>query len=98
MKEEKAIIRQREEYKCFFCESKTNLTAAHIFVWKKDGGKCTQENLMCLCRECHDKMDFCKGITREEQIRMLRQCMAYLTFYYCDYDTQREIPKRKLKK
>ena len=102
MKEEKAIIRKRDNHKCFFCESKTNLTAAHIFYWAKDNGKATQENLMCLCRECHDKMDFGKGVDRDTQLRMLRQCYAYLTFYYCynenQEEIQKEIPIRRLKK
>ena len=94
---EKKEIRQRDKH-CFFCESKTNLTSAHIFVWKKDGGKATKENLMCLCRKCHDKMDFGIGITKEEQKRMLQQCYAYLVFTYCEYNKQEELPEKKLTK
>jgi 5-methylcytosine-specific restriction endonuclease McrA len=96
MKEEKLIVRQRDKH-CFFCEATSNLTAAHIFYWKKDKGKATKENLMCLCRECHDKMDFGKGIDKQQQLRMLRQCYAYLTFIYCEYGQQEEIPIKKLK-
>lgn len=98
MKEEKELVRQREHNKCFFCESKANLTAAHIFYWKKDNGKATKENLMCICRECHNKLDFGIGVDRDTQLRMLRQCYAYLTFTYCEYDKQEEIPIRRIKK
>jgi 5-methylcytosine-specific restriction endonuclease McrA len=102
VKEEKLIVRNRENHKCFFCDSKTNLTFAHIFYWKKDGGKETKENGVCLCRECHNKMDFQIGCTREEQILMLRRCYAYLVFYYCYNENQEEImhgiPRKKLVK
>ena len=97
MREEKLIVRQRDKH-CFFCETENNLTFAHIFYWKKDGGKATKENGICLCRECHDKMDFGKGISKEEQLRMLRQCYAYLVFTYCEYDKQEELPEKKLTK
>jgi hypothetical protein len=102
MKEEKQIVRERENNKCFFCEGTYNLTAAHIFYWKKDNGKATKENLICLCRECHNKMDFGIGCTREEQILMLRRCYAYLVFMYCYNENQEEvmheIPRKKLVK
>lgn len=98
MKEERYLVRERENFKCFFCDSTNKLTFAHIFYWKKDNGKATKENGVCLCRECHNKMDFGIGVDELEQLRMLRQCYAYLTFIYCSYETQKEIPIKRLKK
>ena len=97
MSQVKERVRKRENNKCFFCNTKKNLTFAHIFVWNRDGGKVVEENGVCICRECHDKMDFQKGCTELEQLRMQRQCYAYLTFMYCDYGKQEEIPLQKIK-
>ncbi len=97
-KEQRQFVKQREKRKCFFCESKKDLTYAHIFVWVKDGGSSRKENGVCICRECHDKMDFGKGVSKQEQIRMLRQCQSYLVFLYCSYEKQREIPEYILRK
>lgn len=78
----KELIKDREENKCFFCDSKKNLTIAHIFAWKRDNGLPVLENGMCICRKCHNKMDFGMECTREEQIKMLRLCEMYLILTY----------------
>lgn len=92
----KRIIK-RDDRKCFFCGSKKDLTIAHIFVWKKDGGKPVDENGLTACRECHDKLDFCKGISKLEQYRMLRLAQMYLTFYYMKEITDEDVSVKNLK-
>ena len=89
-------IKQRDGYKCFFenvgiCESGEELTIGHIFVWRKDGGKPVKENGVCICRKCHDKMDFGLGVTIEQQKRMLRYVQMYLTFFYFREITNEEV-------
>jgi hypothetical protein len=69
-------VRNRDGNHCFFCNSLENLTVAHIFLEKRNGGKAVEENGMCICRRCHDELDFCKNITKEEQLRMLRYCKS----------------------
>lgn len=91
-KEQKYLIKKRDNNECFFCENKKNLTVAHIFVWRKDGGKPVEENGLTLCEECHQQMDFGIGITVEQQIDMLKQCKQYLLLYY-----KKEIKEENLK-
>ena len=87
----KLVIKQRDGFKCFFCDSIEDLTIAHIFVPKRDGGKPVEENGMCICRKCHDKMDFGIGCSIQEQIRMLELCKMYLMFYYQKEFTEEEL-------
>jgi hypothetical protein len=105
-KHKKQIIKQRDGNKCFFnelgmCESGEELTVAHIFIWKKDYGKPVEENGIAICRDCHDKLDFGLGITKEEQIKRLRLCEMYLTLYYFREITNEELTfghqKRKVR-
>jgi len=88
----KVVIKKRDNFKCFFCETTKKLTIAHIFVPKKDGGKPVEENGMIICRGCHDALDFGTGVTVEQQIKMLRLCEIYLTFTY-----MREIKSEDVK-
>ena len=89
---------ERDNCQCFFCNNfalkddrvlsqedmhdKRTLTMAHIFVWKKDGGKFVAINEVTLCRYHHNMMDFGVNCTREQQIMMLRMCQMYLTLTY----------------
>ena len=46
----------RDLYQCTQCGKKnTNLDAHHI-IWKEHGGKDTIENLITLCKQCHEKV------------------------------------------
>lgn len=87
----KVEIKQRDGCKCFFCDSKNDLTIAHIFVARRDGGKPVPENGMCICRKCHDKLDFGIGCTPDQQKIMQCQCERYLTLLY-----MRELTKEEL--
>lgn len=87
----KEKVRQRDNHKCFFCDGKENLTIGHIFSWRCENGMPVEKNGMTICRKCHDKLDFGIGVSRQEQIKMLRLCEIYLIFLYME-----ELDKDKL--
>lgn len=94
----KRIIKNRDGNECFFCKGTQNLTVAHIFTWRKDGGLPIVENGMTLCRKCHDKMDFGIGCTKKEQIKMLEICKMYLSFSYMIWEEEMKYEKNKVPK
>lgn len=97
MKEEKMIVRQREGNQCFFCLSENELTFAHIFVWKKDGGKAIKYNGICLCRKCHNMLDFQVDCDKQLSVNLLELAKLYLlTTYKKEIDSQNIM--RKVKK
>lgn len=94
----KLQIKERDNYQCFFCRSTEYLTIAHIFVTKKEGGKAVEENGMCICRKCHDKLDFGMNCSEELQKKMQRLCEMYLTLYYMREINKEELTLPKVKK
>ena len=46
----------RDGYQCTQCEKKNTRLDAHHIVWKEHSGKDTIENLLTLCKSCHDKV------------------------------------------
>lgn len=94
----KKQIKKRDQNMCFFCDAKKNLTIAHIFVPRRDNGIPNLLNGMCICRKCHDKLDFGIGCTIEEQIEMLKICKAYLMLGYNRVITEQELTLQKVKK
>jgi hypothetical protein len=51
-------ILERDEYRCFRCEStnRKNLTVHHI-IPRSEGGKENRNNLITLCGNCHDLVE-----------------------------------------
>jgi predicted restriction endonuclease len=97
----------RDEHKCFFCENvrlqdseelthqdeedKKTLTAAHIFVWKKDGGMYVPTNIMMICRYHHNMLDFGINCTPKQQQAMRELCYMYLTLTYMREIEDKEV-------
>lgn len=48
-------LRRRLAKKCSFCGTKRALTLHHL-VRREWGGATEPENLLCLCRDCHDRV------------------------------------------
>jgi 5-methylcytosine-specific restriction endonuclease McrA len=46
----------RDGYQCTQCEKKNTNFDAHHIVYREHGGKDTIENLITLCKSCHDKV------------------------------------------
>ena len=53
--EAKLKCKAEANYTCAICGAKNNLDAHHILP-VDDGGEHTQENLICLCRSCHERV------------------------------------------
>ena len=54
----KAFILTRDNYTCQHCKgkSKDSKLEVHHIIFRRNGGSDEQENLICLCKTCHDKL------------------------------------------
>lgn len=52
----KAFVLHRNNYKCQCCKGKSKDKRLHVhhIVWRKNGGSNHQDNLITVCRTCHD--------------------------------------------
>lgn len=57
-----AYIKRREGHRCLVCRRHRALDPAHI-VKRSQGGADSPDNLVALCRECHDACDLHQGLT-----------------------------------
>lgn len=77
----KKIVYERDKGRCVVC-GKRGLPEAH-YIPRSAGGLGIEQNIVCLCRECHDKFDFGDGETMAHIGDMIR---AYLMEHYPDWD------------
>lgn len=58
----KAYVLNRDNYTCQYCKgkSKDNKLEVHHIIFRRNGGSDEQENLICLCKTCHDKLHKCE--------------------------------------
>lgn len=77
-KKTKEVVYRRDGGLCIFC-NKAGLPEAHV-VPRAQGGLGREENIITVCRECHDKLD--NSICRKE---MLAQAAGYLKRFYPDW-------------
>jgi len=52
----KAYVLNRDSYTCQKCKAKNTRLEVHHIMYRKNGGSDEQENLICLCKTCHDKI------------------------------------------
>ena len=54
----KAYVLNRDKYTCQYCKgkSKNRKLEVHHIVFRRNGGSDEPENLICLCKTCHDKI------------------------------------------
>lgn len=54
----KAYVLDRDKYKCQYCKGKTKDSRLHVhhIIFRSKGGSDEQENLITLCKTCHDKL------------------------------------------
>lgn len=50
-------VMERDYHRCVACNSRYNLTIAHVFINRSHGGLGIPENLCVLCMNCHMKLD-----------------------------------------
>ena len=52
----KAYVLSRDNYSCQNCKSKSKRLEVHHIQFKSENGSDDQENLITLCKECHDRV------------------------------------------
>jgi hypothetical protein len=52
----KAYVLARDNYTCNICKKKNSSLHVHHIVFRSEGGSDEQENLISLCKICHDKL------------------------------------------
>lgn len=82
----KRIVAERDGGRCVYC-GKPGLPEAH-FIPRSAGGLGIEENIVTLCRECHDRFDNGLAVKREGMREYLG---AYLQSIYTDWNTDKLI-------
>ena len=85
----KTAVYRRDGGLCVWCK-KPGLPEAH-FIARNSSGLGIEENILTLCRECHDKYDH--G-TREERERMREYFREYLKCCYPEWDESKLYYRR----
>ena len=76
----KKIVWERDEQRCIFCHTPYALPEAHVIPRSK-GGLGIEENIITVCRECHNKLD-----QTDERTWRLPYAKTYLKTHYKDWD------------
>lgn len=71
----KRIVYKRDEGLCIFC-CRYGKPEAHV-IPRSQGGLGVPQNIITVCRECHDKLD--NSTSRE---KMLKEAIIYLKGFY----------------
>ena len=74
------IVYQRDSKRCILCGTNYPIEVAH-YIPRSQCGLGIEQNLVCLCKNCHDKYD--NGGKREEHGEDIR---GYLKAYYKNWD------------
>lgn len=77
-KEVKLIVYERDHERCIFCGA-PGLPEAHV-IPRSHGGLGVPQNIITVCRSCHDKLD-----NSTQRQRMLPEAVAYLKSFYPDW-------------
>lgn len=85
----KMIVTHRDEGRCIYC-GKAGLPEAH-FIPRSRGGLGVPQNILTLCRDCHDKFDHGDRATREGMREFFRE---YLQSHYSDWNENNLIYRR----
>ena len=83
-KKTKRIVYERDNGRCIFCGA-MGLPEAHI-IPRSHGGLGCEENIVTVCRRCHDELD--NSIKRKD---MLQKAAAYLKGFYSDWEKEKYI-------
>ena len=87
----KQIVFNRDNGRCVYC-GRPGLPEAH-FISRSKGGLGVKENILTLCRPCHDRFDH--G-TREEREGMREFFREYLMTQDPEWDEEKLIYRRYL--
>lgn len=81
---------ERDEHRCVYCGSVYAFPEAH-YIPRSRGGLGIEENILTLCRLCHDAFDRGTAAMRQE---IGHQCRAYLMAIYPDWDEEKLIYRK----
>ena len=80
-------VEQRDGGRCIFCKM-PGRGEAH-FISRAQGGIGSEENIITVCRGCHDRMD-----NSQARPLMLKIAEAYLREHYPEWDKENLIYKK----
>lgn len=83
-KKTKQKVYERDMGACIFCGA-PGLPEAHV-VPRSHGGLGIPQNIVTVCRPCHDKMD--NSVQRQQ---MLQQAAEHLKRFYPDWDAKKYV-------
>lgn len=63
-------VAERDDYLCRVCGSKA--VDVHHIIFRSHGGKDEPDNLICLCRRCHEKAHADEPYWREQFQNMIK--------------------------
>ena len=82
---------ERDDHCCVWCGSRDANPEAH-FIPRSRGGLGIEENILTLCRLCHDAFD---NGTAEQRQRMRHNLRIYLQSIYPDWDENNLIYRKE---
>lgn len=85
----RGAVYERDEGLCVYCKMPGN-PEAH-FIPRSRGGLGIEQNILTLCRDCHNKYDFGRRLEREGMREYFR---AYLEIKYPDWDESKLTYKK----
>lgn len=88
-KEVKKAVYERDKGLCVVC-GRQGLPEAH-YIPRSKGGLGIEQNIVCLCRDCHDRFDFGDGDTTEEIGEIIKR---YLASRYPDWNEDNLIYRK----
>ena len=65
------IVAERDDYLCRVCGRKAN--DVHHIIFRSHGGKDEPDNLICLCRQCHEAAHADERVWRDTFQTMLKE-------------------------
>ena len=83
-KKTKQRVYERDMGACIFCGA-PGLPEAHV-VPRSHGGLGCEENIVTVCRICHDKLD--NSVERQQ---MLQEAAEHLKRFYPDWDSKKYV-------
>lgn len=84
----KEKVYQRDGGRCILCGSVRGLPEAH-YIPRSQGGLGIEENIVTLCRLCHDRLDH-----TSERPALLERVKQHLTLWYPDFKDGDRIYKK----
>lgn len=87
----KAVVWERDMHRCVYCKSIYAFPEAH-YIPRSRGGLGIEENVLTLCRLCHDAFDNGTATMRQE---IGHYCRDYLKALYPGWDEKNLIYRKE---